>query len=89
MKCLKNVLLAVDRKGFCEGDAVQNSLCRKEECFIFPQYEEGDFEAFQEYLSKTKLSCEFIGYHRNGEQVAVILKRPVSCAGVVDSGSVH
>jgi hypothetical protein len=38
------------------------------------QWEDGEFKAFQEFLAKTKLSCEFIGYNRNGEQAAVILR---------------
>ena len=44
-----------------------------DEYFNYPQWEGGEFKAFQEFLSKTRFSCEFIGYHRNGEQVAVIL----------------
>ena len=45
-----------------------------DEYFNYPQWEDGEFKAFQEFLSRTKRSCEFIGYNRNGEQVAVILK---------------
>lgn len=47
-----------------------------DEFFNYPQWEDGEFKAFQEFLAKTKLSCEFIGYNRNGEQAAVILKKP-------------
>jgi hypothetical protein len=45
-----------------------------DEFFNYPQWEDGEFKAFQEFLAKTQLSCEFIGYNRNGEQAAVILK---------------
>lgn len=45
-----------------------------DEYFNFPQWEEGEHKAFQEFLSKTGRACEFIGYNRQGEQVAVILK---------------
>jgi hypothetical protein len=45
-----------------------------DEFFNYPQWEDGEFKAFQEFLAATKLSCEFIGYNRNGEQAAVILK---------------
>jgi hypothetical protein len=42
--------------------------------FNFPQWEEGEAKAFSEFLSRTNLSCEFISYNRNGEQLAVLLK---------------
>ena len=42
--------------------------------FNFPQWEEGEAKAFGEFLSRTGLACEFIGYNRNGEQLAVLLK---------------
>jgi hypothetical protein len=42
--------------------------------FNYPAWEEGEFKAFMEFLDRTKLSFEFIGYHRNAQQVAVILK---------------
>ena len=45
-----------------------------DEYFNYPQWEDGEFKAWQEYLAKTGLSFEFIGYNRNAEQVAVILK---------------
>ena len=45
-----------------------------DEYFNFPHWEEAEIKAFQEYLSKTGYSFEFISYNRNGEQVAVFLK---------------
>jgi hypothetical protein len=57
-----------------ESRLVPGTVIVFDEYFNYPQWEDGEFKAFQEFLAKTKLSCEFIGYHRNGEQVAVILK---------------
>jgi len=45
-----------------------------DEYFNYPEWEEGEYKAFMEFLEKTGLSFEFIGYHRNEEQVAVILR---------------
>ncbi|HLZ17505.1 MAG TPA: class I SAM-dependent methyltransferase, partial [Cyclobacteriaceae bacterium] len=42
--------------------------------FNYPGWENGEYKAFMEFLDKTDLSFEFIGYHRNAQQVAVILK---------------
>ena len=42
--------------------------------FNYPGWEEGEYKAFMEFLDKNNLSFEFIGYHRNAQQVAVILK---------------
>jgi hypothetical protein len=57
-----------------ESRLVPGTVIVFDEFFNYPQWEEGEFKAFQEFLAKTKLSCEFIGYNRNGEQAAVILK---------------
>jgi predicted O-methyltransferase YrrM len=57
-----------------ESRLVPGTVIVFDEYFNYPQWEDGEFKAFQEFLAKTKLSCEFIGYHRNGEQAAVILK---------------
>jgi predicted O-methyltransferase YrrM len=46
-----------------------------DEYFNYPGWEEGEYKAFMEYLAKTGLTFEFIGYHRNEEQVAVILRQ--------------
>ena len=43
--------------------------------FNYPGWEDGEYKAFLEFLDKTGLSFEFIGYHRNAQQVAVILKK--------------
>jgi hypothetical protein len=45
-----------------------------DEYFNYPEWEEGEYKAFMEFLDKTSLSFEFIGYHRNEEQVAIILR---------------
>jgi len=42
--------------------------------FNYPAWEDGEFKAFMEFLERSKLACDFIGYHRNAQQVAVILK---------------
>jgi predicted O-methyltransferase YrrM len=46
-----------------------------DEYFNYPGWEEGEYKAFMEYLIRSGLSFEFIGYHRNEEQVAVILRQ--------------
>ncbi|HNQ89687.1 MAG TPA: TylF/MycF/NovP-related O-methyltransferase [Verrucomicrobiota bacterium] len=51
-----------------------------DEYFNYPEWEQGEYRAFQEFLADTGLSFEFIGYHRTEEQVAVILRageRPI------------
>lgn len=45
-----------------------------DEYFNYPEWKEGEYKAFMEFLDKTGLSPEFIGYHRNEEQVAIILR---------------
>jgi hypothetical protein len=45
-----------------------------DEYFNYPGWEEGEFKAFDEFISRNSLSFDFIGYHCKGEQVAVILK---------------
>ncbi len=45
-----------------------------DEYFNYPDWEQGEHKAFNEFLAKTGLLCEFIGYHSKGEQVAVKLK---------------
>jgi predicted O-methyltransferase YrrM len=44
-----------------------------DEYFNYPEWEEGEFKAFSEFISRTGLSFEFIGYHCKGEQVAVVV----------------
>jgi len=45
-----------------------------DEYFNYPSWQQGEYKAFMEFLGKTGLTFEFIGYNRNEEQVAVILK---------------
>jgi predicted O-methyltransferase YrrM len=45
-----------------------------DEYFNYPGWQEGEYKAFMEFLDKTGISFEFIGYHRNEQQVAVILQ---------------
>ena len=45
-----------------------------DEYFNYPEWQEGEYKAFMEFLDKTGLSSEFIGYHRNEQQVAVVLR---------------
>ncbi len=45
-----------------------------DEYFNYPEWQEGEYRAFMEFLDKTGLSFEFIGYHRNEQQVAVVLQ---------------
>jgi hypothetical protein len=49
-----------------------------DEYFNYPEWQEGEYKAFMEYLEKTGLTFEFIGYHCNDQQVAVILRKKVS-----------
>ena len=46
--------------------------------FNYPEWQQGEFQAFMEFLTKTGLTFEFIGYHRNEQQVAVQLKEKVN-----------
>jgi hypothetical protein len=45
-----------------------------DEYFNFPNWEEGEHKAFQEFLTRTNLACDFIGYNCKGQQVAARLK---------------
>jgi len=45
-----------------------------DEYFNFTEWQECEYKAFMEFLGKTGLSFEFIGYNRNEEQVAVVLR---------------
>jgi hypothetical protein len=46
-----------------------------DEYFNYPQWEEGEYKAFNEFLTRTQLSSKFIGYHPKSQQVAVVLER--------------
>jgi len=41
------------------------------EYFNYPGWQEGEYKAFQEFISDTGLSYEYIGYNHLHEQVAV------------------
>ena len=45
-----------------------------DEYFNFPNWEEGEHKAFQEFLARTSLASEFVGYNCKGQQVAARLK---------------
>jgi predicted O-methyltransferase YrrM len=45
-----------------------------DEYFNYPGWEEGEFKAFQEFIRKSGLDYEYIGYNRRHEQVAVKIK---------------
>ena len=45
-----------------------------DEYFNYPEWEQGEHKAFTEFLGRTGYSVEYIGYNRNEEQMAVILR---------------
>jgi len=45
-----------------------------DEYFNFPNWEQGEHKAFQEFLARTGLSCDYIGYNCKSQQVAARLK---------------
>ena len=45
-----------------------------DEYFNYPEWEQGEHKAFTEFLERTGYSVEYLGYARNEEQVAVILR---------------
>lgn len=44
-----------------------------DEFFNYPSWQDGEFKALQEFLEKTGFKVEYIGYNRNGEQLAIKL----------------
>lgn len=44
-----------------------------DEFFNYPSWKEGEYKAFQEFLARTNLGVEYLGYNRNGEQLALRL----------------
>jgi hypothetical protein len=42
-----------------------------DEYFNYPDWENGEYRAFQEFIARTGLKYEYIGYNRRHEQVAV------------------
>ncbi len=55
-----------------ESRLVSGTVIVFDEFFNYPHWEEGEAKAFDEFLKRTGLSCEFLGYC--GQQVAVKLK---------------
>jgi len=45
-----------------------------DEYFNYPGWEEGEFKALHEFLRKTGLSYDYLGFNRLSEQVAIIIK---------------
>jgi Methyltransferase domain len=45
-----------------------------DEYFNYPSWQDGGYKAFHEFLERTGLGYEYIGYNRLGEQVAVRIK---------------
>ena len=45
-----------------------------DEYFNYPGWKEGEYKAFQEFISESGLGYEYIGYNRVREQVAVLIK---------------
>lgn len=44
-----------------------------DEYFNYCDWENGEYKAFQEFIAKTDMKYEYIGYNRHHEQVAVII----------------
>jgi Macrocin-O-methyltransferase (TylF) len=57
-----------------ESRLVAGTVIVFDEYFNYPDWEEGEYKAFNELMTRTGLSCEFIGYSHKGQQVAVKLK---------------
>jgi len=53
---------------------VPGTVIAFDEFFNYPGWEDGEFRAFNEFIARTSLSFEFIGYHCKGEQAALVLK---------------
>jgi hypothetical protein len=47
-----------------------------DEFFNYPNWQEGEFKAFSEFISHSKCSYEYVAYCRSGEQVAVAITSP-------------
>jgi hypothetical protein len=44
-----------------------------DEYFNYPEWEDGEFKAFQEFISSNNLRYQYLGYNRYHEQVAVLI----------------
>lgn len=56
-----------------EGRLCPGTVIVFDEFFNYPSWQDGEFKALNEFLDKTGLSVEYIGYNRNGEQLAIKL----------------
>lgn len=57
------------------GDAiVSGTVIQFDEYFNYPGWKEHEFKAFQQFIKKTNLTYEYLGYNRCGFSVAVIIK---------------
>jgi hypothetical protein len=45
-----------------------------DEYFNFPNWKNGEHKAFQEFLARTGLACDYLGFNCKGQQVAARLK---------------
>lgn len=53
---------------------VSGSVIVFDEYFNYPNWEQGEFKAFQEFIAGSSLGYEYIGYNRYGQQVAVVIR---------------
>ncbi|WP_075968138.1 class I SAM-dependent methyltransferase [Immundisolibacter cernigliae] len=57
----------------CQDRIVPGTIIVFDEYFNYPGWEEGEFKAFQEFVSIQNLEYEYIGYVFNHEQVAICI----------------
>jgi len=53
---------------------VPGTVIAFDEYFNYPNWEQGEYLAFQEFIKSSGLGYEYIGYNRFNEQVAVIIR---------------
>jgi predicted O-methyltransferase YrrM len=46
-----------------------------DEYFNYPEWEQGECKAFEEFLQRSGLDRQFVGYHCKSQQVAAVLKK--------------
>jgi hypothetical protein len=57
----------------CKERIVKGTVIVFDEYFNYNGWEEGEYKAFQEFITENNIQYEYIGYNRNYEQVAVII----------------
>jgi len=57
-----------------EARLAPGSVIVFDEYFNFPNWEQGEHKAFEEFLTRTGMNCDYIGYNCKGQQVAARLK---------------